>query len=156
MQEYKIVDRYISGIETIGFIIEDENGNTKTLKNSDIIKLILSNKISNAEVVLNDITNDYEVLLTDLSLDNKKENSEDYSLTNRIVSTDNKLIGYIVKDKNGNKYKIDCNKAWKLAQNNKIKGIKACILANKKALMPINRNDNILKQLRDVTDTNSR
>lgn len=155
--KYKIIKRIIIGIEPIGFILLDENGNERQLKEEDVITLCKNNMVTNAEIVLDSDECKYEVVVSDeYKIDNfiKKNKSKQVNVICRIISkdADNKphCIGYIAKDETGKSYRLDKNKFWKLANNGSINNIKASIIGNNKIL--ISEGNNQLKDLPTIDD----
>ena len=155
MKTYTIKERYINGIETAGYIVEDNEGSTKTLRTSDVLKLALQNSITNAQAILDTSTNNYELLITNNEDILNKRNmitTHKYTLEYRLVNKNNNLIGYVIKDRNGTKYKVDLAKAWKLASENCLDNIEASIINGQKVLKSVDKENSILKHLKELQE----
>lgn len=135
--QYKIIKRIISGIETIGYILIDEDGNEKQLKESDIIILCRNDMISNAKVILDSDECKYELYISNDDIENvtKESKHRNLKLIGRIVNDDLSTKGYIVKDEVGKTYKLSKLKFWDMVNNNSVPGLRACIAGNKKVLL---------------------
>lgn len=138
VKKYNIIGKEIvlgKGINS--FLLEDINGNKKKLSLQDTLKLVRSDKVSNAKVVLNTVTSEYMIDIDGglKSLTNISDKvDKQLSILGRLVKND-KCIGYKVKDTDGNIYKLSISKVWELADNGNIKGINAKIISNKKCLI---------------------
>lgn len=136
--QYKIISREIKGIETVGVVIENDDGNTKNISMDDAIKLARSDKISNAHAILDTVNGKY-ILCVDCGID-KLENIDrtrgiKLSLVSRLISSDNKCIGYKAQDGKGKVYKLSIEKVWELAEQGSINNIEARINNNSKILV---------------------
>ena len=137
---YTAVKKIIDGINIIGYVISDEDGIEKSLKDQDMIKLCKKKLISNAHVIT---VEGKDHLIFDKKLEQmgtvyKSNTSTTLKLVCRIVTKDEnntvKCTGYIAKDDNGKNYRLDNAKAWKLAKLGNIDGIEALIINKKKIL----------------------
>lgn len=147
---YTVVKKILDGIEIIGYVISDEDGIEKSLKEGDIIKLCHKGMLTNASTVNLD---DKEILTIHDKLDKlpstskaktdmglrvicrlvRKTQIEDKSSEDSIDIKE-ECIGYIVQDRAGKKIRIDRAKAWKLAKHNNLIDIKATIVNGKKII----------------------
>ena len=146
---YKIIKRIMDGIDIIGYVVYDDDGNEKSLKEEDIIRLCHRKLVLNASTVMVD---DKEHLIIEDNLEDmesikKAKVKNTLKLICRLVSTeDNKVVckGYIAKDDAGKKFRLDTVKAWKLAKENCIENIEAKIVNKKKILIS---NNGLLERL---------
>lgn len=129
----------IKGIDIGGYIVAAEDDNTKTqeVNTSDIIKLAKTQKIVNAETVLDADTGEH-VLSIDEGLINlervKNTKGTKINILCRIVDESNKCTGYKVTDNSGKTYRLSNKKVWELAVNNFIDSVEAVVINNKKII----------------------
>lgn len=129
--KYKVVDRYINNLVVTKYTIENtEDGNMLTIAKEDLIKLTLSNKVADANVVVDTVNNNYILILNN---DIPIHDNNRFNIICRIVSN-NKCIGYKVRGNDNKNYRISIAKAWELACNGSINNLEAKIIANKKIL----------------------
>lgn len=153
---YTIIKKIIEGIEIVGYVVSDEDGNEKSLKISDIQKLCYRDNISNARLIN---VNNEDTLIIDTDLRKLPSTSRskldlNLRLVCRLIEKDENgkeiTKGYIVKDQNGKKTRVDNIRVWKLAYENRIEGIDADIINKKKVLK--NRDTDILEKLPAMED----
>lgn len=147
---YKIIKKIMDDIAIVGYVVSDEDGNEKSLKEEDLIRLCHRKLLLNATTL---VVNDNEQLIIDEDLNKLESTKKTKSNTNlklicRLVSKDdngNQICkGYIAKDNNGKNFRLDTVKTWKLAKSNNIEDVEAIILNKKKVLRSQN---NFLERL---------
>ena len=140
MGVYTVKSKIVHGVTVDGFVIEDENGETRAKKTADVIKLARSEKISDAEAVLDSSTGVYVLSFND-SLQNLPtvRNTTDNMITIlcRIVNSENKCVGYKVSDRHGKLYNLSLGKVWELALNEFVTGVRATVENNRKILRSV-------------------
>lgn len=134
--KYNVVNKCFDGIKIVGLTIQNDEGKTKFVENSDIIKLARGNKIQDTECILDTDTGkytiDYKKGLS--SLDDTYKSSGTFTPLCRIISK-GKCMGYKVRDNNGKSYKFSISKIWELAYNHSVVGVKAAIIGETKVLL---------------------
>jgi len=138
MDKWKIIKKEIKNLSISAIIIENDAHETKRISLEDAITLARNDKLENAKARLNTVYGEY-ILDVDGGLeslesiyDNKGLN---LTIICRMINSDNKCIGYKVKDDTGKTYKLSLNKIWDLASNKSINGIKAVINGDKKCII---------------------
>jgi hypothetical protein len=148
---YTVVKKIIDGINIIGYVISDDDGIEKSLKDQDMIKLCKKRLLTNAYIIVED---GVEHLVIDKDLDklgtvHKSNSKTQLKLICRIISKDeynnSTCKGYIAKDDNGKNYRLDNAKAWKLARLGNIEGVEALLSGKKKILRSLE--DSMLEDL---------
>ena len=145
--KYRVVDKYVNNLVINKYTIENiEEGNMLTITKEDLIKLTLSNKVADANVVVDTVNNSYILILNN---DIPIHDNNRFYIVCRIINN-NKCIGYKVKDNDNKNYRISIAKAWELACNNSINNLEAKIIANKKVLRL--KDGSSLSELPKMTD----
>lgn len=150
-EKFDIEAKIIQGISIAGFIIKSADGKRQKLSTDDVIKLARSGKINKAKALLNTVTGKYVIKIDGgLSPIPSIRNTGNQNLTieERIVDDNNNCIGYKVKDSNGKVSRVSISKTWKLAESDKIDGIKAIIKNSHKIL--VSKGDKKLSDIKCV------
>lgn len=135
---YEIIDRCFDGIYTVGFTVKDTSGNKKMITVSDTIKLARRGALVNAKYVMDILSGEY-LLKVDGDIDKQFKNSRiQLTLTCRLLDKKGTCVGYKATDSNGKRYNLSIKKTWELAFNHNVKGIKAILIGNNKAIKSIN------------------
>ena len=132
---YKLVNKYIKGVNIEGYTIANVDGKRKFLKTDDIIKVAYDGKVENADVVI-DTENSRYILDIKGGLSSietvTKINNIMLTLQCRLVDKDNKCKGYKAQDESGKNYQLTINNTWELALGHAIVGVEAvCIQGHK-------------------------
>lgn len=139
---FKITEKVINGFKLDGFILEDDTGKRQPVSIDTVTKLARAGKILDAEAILDSDTGEYilhiEQKLGDIGTVRNVAGRELY-LTARILDENDNCIGYKAKDHDGKDYKLSINKAWRLAINNSIHGVKAEIVNGYKIIISTER-----------------
>lgn len=138
LARFTIVEKVINGYSIEGFILEDEDGKRQPVNVETATKLARAEKIDGAEAILDSDTGSYILHISKKLNDiqtNRNISDRVMTLTARILDADGRCIGYKAKDHTGKDYKLSINKAWKLAVNDSIHGIKAVVLNGYKVMI---------------------
>ena len=135
---FKITEKVINGFKLDGFILQDDTGKRQPVSIDTATKLARAGKILGAEALLDSDTGGY-ILHIEQKLGSIETNrnvaGRELCLTARILDENGNCIGYKAKDHDGKDYKLSINKAWKLAVNNSIHGVKAEIVNGYKIII---------------------
>lgn len=146
--KYNIVEKIMSGIEVVGFIVENSESKERTpLKMSDVIKLARNNKFNNASALFDVVSGSYMISL-DCSLKDLpvyiKDKDVKLKITSRILNSDGECTGYKVTDSSGKSYKLSSKKIWELAEQGRVENLEAKINNKSKILIS---NDKSLEKM---------
>lgn len=141
MDNWKIIKKELKDLSVSAVVITNETGEEKRVSIKDVVLLARNNKITNAKASLNTISGNY-ILNVDSGLSSietvyGKDNQ--LEIMCRMINSDNKCIGYKVKDSNDKVYKLSLSKIWELASKNIIYGIRAGFYGDKKCI--VNKDD---------------
>ena len=137
---YTVIKRILEGIEIIGYVVADEDGIEKSLREEDMIKLCHKNMVTNATVV--NIDGEEILIVTDdiskMPSTSKAKRGMGLKLVCRLIGKNESgkdyCAGYVVQDRAGKKIRLDNNKLWRLAKHGNIEDIKADIISGKKII----------------------
>jgi len=138
MSEWRITKKEIKGLLVSAIIIENDSGESKRISLEDAITLARNEKIENAVAILDTSSGKYILDVNNglTSLDTIYHNNGlNLTIICRLIDSNKKCIGYKVKDETGKTYKISLSKAWELALNNSIYGVKARINGKTKCII---------------------
>lgn len=152
MASFKITRGCMDNLAVSGYYIVDTEDSTKSeklLRLDDIITLCKRGMISNAKLILDTYSGKDIVSVNDkIVYVSKAKKNIQLHIVCRIISND-KCVGYIVKDGNNKTYKINTNKAWILAKHNSLENIEAKTVNKQKALISINDSLSALPIMQD-------
>lgn len=135
--KYTIVEKEFNGIEIDKLIIENNLGQRKKVKMSDMVKLARADKLNNARAILDIDTGEY-ILDVENGLgslaESDRSNNLSLELTARIIE-DNKCIGFKAVDSKGKAYKLTIDKIWILAEQGSVNGIIGKYIGDNKVLL---------------------
>lgn len=137
---YTVIKRILEGIDIIGYVVADEDGIEKSLKEEDMIRLCHKNMVINAALI--ELDGVETLIITDdiskMPSTSKAKRGMGLKVVCRLIgkTSENKdtCVGYIVQDRAGKKIRLDNSKAWRLAKHNNIEDIKADIVSGKKVI----------------------
>lgn len=143
---YRIIKKYIKGVETVGYyVIKTDENNIETeelLKVSEVISLCRKKLVDNAELILDSDEGIYEINILnndDIEKVVSKPKQKDLIIVGKIISTNDEgkkfCSGYIIKDASGRQQKISIVNAWKYARSGCINNVKANVINGKKVII---------------------
>lgn len=145
MGEYIITGKHVEGISTVGYIAEKKVGGEEfNIKRHDIISMAKKGLIDNVKVLVGD--NGSYHLEFDGDIEEVVEHGDTFELLCRILEkTEEKdiCVGYILKNQDSKKYKVDIDKAWELAYRGKLKDTEGKIINNKKTIISVKGGDGL-------------
>ena len=136
MDKWRIIKKELKDL-SISAIIVTNNTEEKRITMEEAIMMARNDKIENATAILNTASSKY-VLSVEGGLKNietvyGKENH--LEIICRLLNSDNKCIGYKVKDSEGKVYKLSLAKVWELALKDNIVGIRAVLNNNRRCII---------------------
>ena len=135
--KYKIVNKVYKGIEVEKYTIENHEGKHKTVDLDTIMKLVRTNKISNARAILNPHTEEYMIAI-DGGIMSLPEMSSTSGLSLQVVArimNKGECIGYKITNGTGKYYNYSLERVWEMASKGEIPGLEAQIIGHCKALI---------------------
>ncbi len=145
---YKIVGRYMDGVQVIGYQLMDSNGNSIRAKKSDVERLADEGFVENCRVIEYNGVNYIKgvgIRISELPVMNlrtgeiKNSQAGDTDSIAKLVITTrlmrgNSVVGYMVKDASGKQYRLSKEKVWQLAREKAISNAMAQVSGQQKIL----------------------
>lgn len=143
MASYKLIGRYMEGIKIIGYQVQSDSGEISKIKKETMEKLAEQGAISNCRIIRDNgkvYVRGVGVRICELPAVNVTGNSDAANGTNstieiisRILDKD-EVVGYLVEDSTGRKYRISKEKAWTLSMEGKISNTTAKVSGSNKLI----------------------
>jgi len=120
---YKVIGKYINGVEISGFGVEDEEGKFLKIKFSDFIALVKRGVVEGFKYI-NIEGQEYVLPKNRLMSQLPTLNKEQYEIEDRVFDSEGKVIGYIVITDEGKRLKLSKAKIWDLAFEGLVKNVR--------------------------------
>lgn len=134
----RVIKKDLTGIEILYRLVDKDS--SLTVPMDKLIEIVKDEKVENCKIIE---YNNKEYIkcigfkLSTLKILNDDYNIEKVSIKSRVVKN-NKLIGYIVVNKEGIEKEITTNEAWIMASYNGIEDVKAQIQGSNRYIVGIN------------------
>mgnify|MGYP000844166138 CR=1 FL=1 len=122
--KYKVLGKYINGIEITGYGLIGEDGNTLKVKLSDFQEMVKNNLVEGFKHISTE-TKDYVIPRDGLESKIEVLNTKQFKIKDRVVDKDGHLIGYKVTDSDNAELTLSKGKVWELAFEGTLEDVRA-------------------------------